>query len=226
MTKYSIDLSRFSLLNFKNLIRDRELFPSRMILKEELDTRFDQLEKAGIRDLKTLHNQLKTKAKMEVFGRQTGLSIKYLTILKREVNSYIARPVPLSGFPEIDAEYIVALKEVGLNNSKQLFEQAQSKERFLEILEKTGMPESVLLELFQLSNLVRIWGAGPVFARILYESGIRSVRKFLEKDPEPTFETLRDLNQERVYTSAHFTLQDIELCLEMAGHLELLGVDK
>ncbi len=61
-------------------------------------------------------------------------------------------------------------KDVGLRNSRQLFVAAQNKgwrERFAQ---GTDIPLDVLDELIGLSDLSRIYGVGPIFARMIYDA--------------------------------------------------------
>ena len=60
------------------------MIPSRVSLKDDLDERFEILEINSIANLKELINALKTKPKIELFSKETGLTIEYLTLLKRE----------------------------------------------------------------------------------------------------------------------------------------------
>jgi hypothetical protein len=46
--QYHIDLAKYSIRKFKDTLRSRELVPSRMSLKDDLDERFKRLEIAGI----------------------------------------------------------------------------------------------------------------------------------------------------------------------------------
>jgi hypothetical protein len=79
--RYHIDLEVYTLQKFKRNLESRDMIPSRVILKEDLDERFEKLEISGITNLKQLIDALKTKRKIELFSKQTGLSIEYLTIL-------------------------------------------------------------------------------------------------------------------------------------------------
>ena len=104
--RYSIDLSNFSLERFKELTENKEMLPSRKILQEKLEERFAILKSQNISNLKELVDGLKTKGKIEAFSKQTKLPIDYLTIIKREANSYVSLPVKLKDFPEIDSDCI------------------------------------------------------------------------------------------------------------------------
>ena len=47
---------------------------------------------------------------------------------------------------------------------------------------ETGIPLATIVELVKLSDLARIWGVGPVFARIIYDSGVDTVALVAEQE--------------------------------------------
>jgi len=59
--RYQIDLAKYSLQKFKRSLQSREMIPSRISLKDDLDARFRILENRGIANLKELIDRLKTK---------------------------------------------------------------------------------------------------------------------------------------------------------------------
>lgn len=93
-----------------------------------------------------------------------------------------ARAFPLSDFPGIPFEYTELLKSRGIRNTRDLFEQVQTKEQQAELSRETGIPEYRLEELSSLCDLSRITGVGAVFARVVYETGIHSSREFAGSD--------------------------------------------
>ncbi len=92
---YFIDTDKFSIDKFRNILLTKEILPGRIILKEDLDERFDILKTKKIKTLSDLLETLKTKQKIDRFSKETGLTVEYLTILRREANSYVSVPVKL-----------------------------------------------------------------------------------------------------------------------------------
>ena len=121
---YHIDSRKYTLQQLKMNLLSRELIPSRKVLKEDIERRFKILEKMGILNLQDLINALKNKKKMEIFSSSSGISVDYLTLLRREANSYFPNPVPLNKFPGVSPQDLTRLKEKGIKNSRHLFEQA------------------------------------------------------------------------------------------------------
>ncbi len=118
--QYHIDLEEFSLKRFKLSLQNRDMIPSRVILKEKINERFEVLKSSGIKNLKALIDTLKTKQKIEMFSKSTNLSIEYLTILKREAGSYLPKPINLNSFPGIDSATVEMLRKSGIKNTRQL----------------------------------------------------------------------------------------------------------
>lgn len=92
---YFIDTDKFSIDKFRKILLTKEILPGRIILKEDLDERFDILKTKKIKTLSDLLETLKTKQKIDRFSKETGLTVEYLTILRREANSYVSVPVKL-----------------------------------------------------------------------------------------------------------------------------------
>ncbi len=214
--RYQIDLEKYSLQKFRASLQSREMIPSRTSLKDDLDTRFRILENCGIANLKELIDRLKTKQKIEQFSQETSLSIHYLTLLKREAKSYLSKPIRLDKFSGVQTEHLDRLEDKGIRNTRQLFLQAQNKSGRERLSKETWIPKEALNELVGLSDLVRIYGVGPVFARLIYDVGIRSVKEFIEY-------TARDfirIYEEQTRKKADFGVGEIQFSLELAKELD------
>jgi len=216
---YHIDLERFSLERFRDILITGEVLPGRKILKEKISERFEILKSMGIRNLKELIEALKTKVKVERFSQESGLPKDYLIILRREANSYIPRPVNLKDIPGVDSEYIERLAAVGIKHTKHLFERARFKRDRAELSRLVNVPTDTLLELVKLSDLARIGGVGPVFARIFLDAGIDTLEKLSNSSADEVFERTIAVNKEKGYTKVMATLKDVKLCVNTAREL-------
>jgi len=215
--QYHINIEKYSLQKFKNNLKSRDMIPSRVSLKEELDERFKILEVSGVRNLKELIEKLKTKPKIELLAKETGLSIEYLTLLKREAKSYLPNPVRLDKFSGIPAKYIKSLEVEGIKNSRHLFNQAKNKTEREELSKKTGIPIEILNELVCLSDLARVYGVGPVFARMIYDVGVKTIKDFVKNTAE---EFIR-IYEEKEQKKADFGVGEIQFSLELAKELDI-----
>lgn len=217
--QYHIDLEQFNLEKFRHILETREVLPGRKVLKESIAERFEILESMGIRNLKELMDVLRTKKRVEEFAQESGLPKDYLVILRREVNSYVPKPFNLRNIPGVNPEYIERLVAVGIKHTKHLFERARSKSDRAELSRLADVPSGDLLELVKLSDLARIGGVGPVFARLLYEAGADTLEEFLQRSPDELSETLHAINKEKGYTKIMPAVKDIRYCIETAREL-------
>ena len=215
--QYQIDLAKYSLAKFKRNLGSRDLIPSRVSLKEKLDERFKVLEDSGITYLQELIDRLKTKPKIEAFSMDTGLPIDYLTLLNREAKSYRQNPVRIDQFRGIAKEYVESLDAEGIRNSRQLFDKAKGRiEREL-LARRADIPIEVMNELVSLSDLVRAYGVGPVFARMIYDVGIKTIKEFVETTAE---EFIR-IYEEKEGKKADFGVHEIQFSIELAKELDI-----
>ncbi|BDZ69883.1 DUF4332 domain-containing protein [Methanobacterium petrolearium] len=198
---YHIDLEKFPLNRFKKELSESELIPSRKILKEKINERFEILENNGIGNLQDLKVSLKTPKKTREFAGKSGLPEDYLLILRREVNSYTPNPVNLEKFPGVEKETVNKLKSVGIKNTAHLFKKVKTPEDRIKLAAELEIPEEEILELAKLTDLSRIKWVGPVSARIFLDSGIDTVEKVSEADAGSFYKKLVELNQKKVYQS-------------------------
>ena len=217
MKRYSIDPKMITLGQFRELTANRRMLPSRVVLKDQMDKRFGLLKGSGIENLADLLRTLGSKSKIDSFSARTGLSSDYLVLLKREAGSYLARPFPLSNFPGIPYEYVELLKSKGIINTKDLFEQVQSDHQQAELAATTGIPDYRMKELFSLCDLSRITGIGGLFARVVYEAGIRSTREFARTDASTHVKKYLVVIKKHGYTAGNPGEEDIRYCIDYAN---------
>jgi hypothetical protein len=218
-TAYFIELESFHLSTFRETLETGDVLPSRKILKEDLATRFGMLESQVITKLSQLMDCLKTDDKLKSFSEKTGLPEEYLTILRREVNSFLPKPRSLAEIPALQAEHLSRLNKNGIRQTKQLFERVRTAEQRTLLAQECQVPEQLVLELAKLSDLTRINGVGAIFARILYETGVNTIELMAQADAKTTFNKVLKINEEKHYTEARVTLKDIQYCIDYAKKL-------
>jgi predicted flap endonuclease-1-like 5' DNA nuclease len=211
---YCIDLEQFSLEQFRYRLENKDILPSRKILLEKMDERFETLASMGIETLADLRAALRSKAKRKAFSEASGLPVDYLVILRREVNSYISRPFNLEKIPGVNPDYVEKLAAVGVKHTKHLFKRGMTPADRAALAEETGIPGDALLELVKLSDLARIVGVGPVFVRLLYDMGIDTPDVFLTHSVAELLEKAHSDDE-----GAALSPKDIEYCLETAQYL-------
>lgn len=213
--QYHLDFDEFSLQKLKGSLQKRKMIPSRVILKQDIEERFKILDSNGIKTLKELIDVLKSSQKIDLFSEKTGLSVEYLTILKREINSYHPNPIILKKFPGIDTKIIETLEKLGIRNTKQFFNNVNCNKGTHQLALEAGVSEDKIEELASLSDLARLYGVGPVFARIIFDVGINSVETFIKYSAKDFIELYENKTQKK----ADFGVSDINFSLEMAKEL-------
>ena len=216
---YHMSLEEVKLEDYKKLLESRELLPGRSILKDDLQNRFCIIRSEGVNNIKELLENLKTKKKMDEFAYKTKLPLDYLLILKREVKSYLPNPVNLKYFPGINQDYVEKMAVMGIKNTKHLFNKIQNMEELSKLSIEADIPQNELLEILKLSDLARISGVGPVFARMILDTRIDTAAKMADANAELLFKKLKKLNEEKNYTKAKFTQKDVQYCIDFAKKL-------
>ncbi len=217
--KYFIDIEKISLAKYLKILEKSELLPGRRILYEKTKERFELLTKQGITNLLMLVDALESSDKIKQLSKKTTIPVDYLTILKREVRRFLPKPVSLKDFPGIDKSLIAELNDRGIRNTLQLLEHCDTRKKRTTLSTEIEIPVSALKELTKLADLSRIWGVGPIFCRIFYETGTDTVEKVAHASAKKLYEELSEINKIKKYTKAKFTIKDVALCIDIADSL-------
>jgi hypothetical protein len=194
-TYYYLDFSTFSLDTLKVRIETTRLPPSHAMLREKIDERFELLARIGIENLEQLQRELKSKSDVHSFADETGLPLDYLTVLRREVNSYQPKPVKLRDFPGVAPDAVTKLEQIGIRNTKQLFPRVLTPQDRQRLALETQVEDDVILELTKLTDVARLKWVGPKFARLLVESDYDTVESIANSDYESLYQDLMQINE-------------------------------
>jgi hypothetical protein len=216
---YHLDLQHIPLEKYKQTLKAAELIPSRRALKEQIDDRFSRLRVQGIANLAEFLDAAKITAKVAELAGKTGIPVEYLTLLRREVNALLPNPKNLKDFPGGEGSIVEKLAARGIKNTKQLFESALTGRQRADLAREAGIDPEKLLELVKLSDLSRIYGVGPVFARLLYDVGFDSVGAIARADSPQLFDKLSRAYLAAGNSRVDFKERDIAFCIQMAGRL-------
>jgi len=223
---YHIDLTQFSLERFRRILETEELLPSRRMLQEDIPGRFFILEAMGIRNLKDLTTALSNKQKIMRFAQESGLPEKYLINLRRQTLIYTPKPIPLTKLPDVDPEHCDRLAAIGIKQTRQLFEQGQSRQEREALAERAGMPMEVVFELVKLSDLARAGWVGPIYARLIYEAGAETLDELSRESADDFYRELLAVNEEHGYTTASFSAKDMAKTIEQSQELPKADFNK
>jgi hypothetical protein len=218
---YYIDLESISIESYKAKIESAWMPPGRMILKERTDKRFGYLRSIGIKNAKELLNTLRKKDKFKELSKSECFSENYLTILLRELNSMLPKPIRISDFPGISPETVTKLEKIGIINTLKLFDQVQNAVNRKVLADATGITHAEIMELTKLTDLSRIKWVGGTFARMLYDTGIDTVAKVLKADAVDMQKQINQINKEQTYYKGQIGLNDVKIVIAAAKELPL-----
>ncbi len=218
-TTYHLDLAKIPLSEFYDTLFDGNISPGRHILLQEKESRRKTLEDRGISTLADLVDALKTKKRLTVLAGETGIDEEYLTILGRQARSYVPAPVALGRFEGVQPAVLKALKAQGITQTKQLYQARQAAASDHALSESIGVEPDDLRELLVMTDLVRINGVGPVFARLFIEAGVKGLGDLVRRDAKRLLERVNEAIEAQGYHGPAATLWDIEHCISFAGRL-------
>lgn len=216
---YSADLMSIDLDTFEETILTIELLPSRRVLAEEISRVAPKLKKMGIEDLEGLRVLLRDKERYAELAAGLGVDAKYLTVLNREVNSYVSKPIPLSQLGIFDDAELDRLRRSRIRSTKDLYERCSPASARQEIATEHDVDAERLDHALEISDLVRINGVGPAFAHFLYGLGVRSPGDFNSSAPQEILERYRDSLGESAPPGPELRLEDLEYCRRFSRHL-------
>jgi len=213
---YYPNLEKIELQSYKQKLATAWLPPSRQMLKERLDERFEQFDRTGIKNVKELIKALKNQQMAAQLSKEACLQGNYLTILLRELNSLCPKPNKLCDFTAVATEATTRLADIGIKNTANLYERVKTKTRRIALASETGLSLQVIEQLTRLSDLSRIKWAGATFAGMLYELGLESPVSVAESDPGELHEKINQINRKKGLYKGQIGLNDIRIIVEAA----------
>jgi hypothetical protein len=218
---FYVDLMKISLDDYREILMNADLLPSRMLLKDNIDAKFDLLKKQQIETVDDLRAILKNKKRLHGISEKTGISIDYLKVLIREVNSYRQKPIMLNDIPGVTDDTIKRLNELNIRNALHLYERVLSEENRRQLSKETGVTESEILRITRIIDLSRIRWVNHTFAYVLLEAGYDSPKKVAEADYNELYSTVKRMNEEREIYKGHIGLHDMKLTVAAAQDVSL-----
>lgn len=214
--QYYIDLSGISLDDFQKRIKEADLLPSQQVLNEYLEERFSRLKAFGLKTMSDLQVALKSKKKLQEFTLDTGIPEDFLTILRREVNSYHPKPNNFKDFPGLPEGLVSKLEALGIKHTQHIFEKVITPEDRGSLAKQLGVGINVVEELTILTDLSRIKWVGPIFARLLYMAGIDRLDKISQSDHEKLYKLVISINEKEKFYRGKFGVNDMKLCVKVS----------
>ena len=217
---YNINLQAINLAEYKNELITGYLPPSRMLLKNDIDKQFEKLGYQGIDNAWTLLLALKTKNRILQLAAKSGIPAEYLVILSREIRSLVKKPIALGSFTSIDRETLGKLSDVGIKNTKDIYDKGLTKKNRAALAQGSGVEEEEILRIVRLADLSRIRWVNHTFSQILLELGFTSAKKVAKADHEKLHRLVNDLNKQKGVFKGSVGLNDIRICIKAALSLD------
>jgi len=203
---YHIDGSKVDINALKSRIIETDLIPSRACLMDDIDDRFEKLKE--ISNLDELRKTLKSKKKLEELSETTSIPTAYLDQLRRAIEGYFPKSIPLREFIWIDDKVIAEFVEMGYKNSKVLYDSLDKIKRS----DKNS-------ELLDLVNLTRIQWVKQRAAKMLYESGYKTIEDVLVANAEEMCEKMDKTGKEKNLYKGKIGLRDIKRIILAAKYV-------
>ncbi len=216
---YYIDAERVSLDDLQKRITETDLIPSRCLLLEEIDGKFQRLKAHGFATLADLRKGLKDQKNIPVLSEETGIDTAYLTLLRREIAGYFPKSYRLGVFDWFQKTDLDKLESKGLKNTVLLYETLASSEKREEVAVALSIDADVIDSLCVLADLTRIQWVSPTVARMLVSAGYKDAKTVSDADPERLFADLNRVNNEHNYFKGTLGLRDVRRLVRAASYI-------
>jgi predicted flap endonuclease-1-like 5' DNA nuclease len=217
---YYIDFSAIGLKDFQGRLEGADLIPSQLPLLEGIDEKLAALKKAGIASLEDLSRALRGAKGPLSLSAKTGLGEEYLVLLRRTIEGFRPKPVPLGDYPGTDPTVAACLADAGIRDSKALYEAAIVKKERQALAKRAGVAAKAMDELCRLADLSRIQWVGATFARVLYEAGYRSPEAIAAAEPHDIYERVLQANEGNKLYRGKIGLRDMKRLHLLASALD------
>lgn len=216
---YHIDAENINLADLQKRIEETDLVPSRASLLEKLGPKMKILERHGISTLACLRDELKTAKRLEAVARATGIEVQYLTLLRREVESYFPKPFALKNFDWLPASEIAKLQRNGIKDTAALYEATDTRQKRTAFVKSSGIDGTVIETLAQLADLTRVQWASPTAARMVVESGYKSAAELAKADPDELDKAFLRVNAGNRLFKGRIGLRDVKRLIQAARYI-------
>ncbi|MBS7645247.1 MAG: DUF4332 domain-containing protein [Candidatus Bathyarchaeia archaeon] len=119
----------------------------------------------------------------------------------------------------IGSVYATKLIEAGVKTTEALLNAGATRKGRKELAEKTGIPEKLILEWVNHSDLFRIKGVGEEYSDLLEEAGVDTVVELSKRDPENLHTKLLEVNKAKKLVRRPPTLKEVKSWIEQAKKL-------
>jgi len=216
---YYLQAEKVNLEDLQIRIEETDLVPSRSSLMENIKDKFRILKSHGILTLEDLRKELKNAKNIYSFSIKTGIDSKYLTLLRREIESYFTKAFPLSAFDWLQKNELSKLESKGFKNTALLFEALNSSKKKAEIINTLGIDAQFIDSIYSLVDLTRIQWISPLAARMLVSAGYNNAKMVSKANAEELCDELDRVNKENKYFKGKIGLRDVKRLVKAASYV-------
>jgi len=116
--------------------------------------------------------------------------------------------------------YAAKLEGAGVGSAEALLEQGATPKGRMEIAEKSGISDGLILEWVNHVDLYRIRGIGSEYADLLEEAGVDTVPELAQRKPDNLLEKMTAVNAQKKLVRRLPVLSQVESWVEQAKKLE------
>jgi hypothetical protein len=189
---------------FFDYLKEREIFPTHAILKEDIEYKLAFFKDVGFKYLDELYNAIKTKAKCNHFSITHNIEFEYINVLRRHIMSFLAKPRDIKDFALFSPDEIKFFLENGIRNTYQLYEN-----KSIEIQSNKEYVKSIL-------DIVRQRYISPLFFDGIYLAGYRTIEELSKVDPVELSNNVNKAMKEHKLTTVSLGVKDSTFLVEDA----------
>ncbi len=216
---YYIDAKKVSLDTLQKRIEETDLIPSQQMLLDDIGKNFVTFKENGYGTLLDLRKEIKNVKNIPSVAEKTGINPAYLTILRRLIEGYFPKSVPIKAFDWFPPKDMDKLAEEGHKNNVKLFDLLNSSQKRVEIAKQLIIDQDILDELYSIVNLTRIQWISPMAARMLFLVGYKDTHSIASADAEDMCNELDRINKEKGFFKGKIGLRDIKRLIKAASFI-------
>ena len=126
---------------------------------------------------------------------------------------------PIKEIEGIGPTYAEKLASIGIHTVHGLLDKGCTKSGRMELAQKTGISESLILEWVNMADLFRIEGIGEEYSDLLEEAGVDTVVELSKRVPENLHAKLKEVNEQKKLVKQIPTLDMVKKWIEQAKKL-------
>lgn len=218
---YYMDAANISLDEYANMLKTRYLLPGQMILRENLESIFNILKSSGINNMQDLKAALKTKKKAETFAASLDIPTNYIIVLRRQLLSHFPPARKLAHYPTLRENEKIALSNIGILTSEQIFPFLINKKLRDDLAQKTNSSNERILHIAKLIDVTRLRYVSPIFATLIVHSKYDCVAKIAQASADEMYDELRTTNEGNKFFKGNLGKNDIIFLIEDTQNVSL-----